>query len=544
MSLHSISCLNTAFHPFKHQNNVSFHVSVFHCSLLRVTNPKRVFICAPKGKRITFCASRRVNKLSQNPNLDDSQREPNLDRKPPWLILILHQFGILKEKLSAIRMLVSSVSPKYLVLVVLGMFFLVFKACTRINSTEVPYSELVNGVKLELISTVSFEEGSRRIYFDKISDEEESSSSVRRYHSRKIDRDEKFLLGLLREKGVIYRSAPPSVSKTLVSCIGTIFGLWIGVIPVIWLLERRLHGNKKKRKRTEMRQMVSFDDVQGVDSAKEELMEVVNCLQGSTNYKSLGAKIPTGILLVGPPGTGKTLLARALAGEAGVPFFSISASEFVELYVGQGAARVRDLFKEAKREAPCIVFLDELDAVGTERDSQNAERDQTLNQLLTEMDGFESDSQVIVLAATNRPDSLDPALCRPGRFNRKVVVGEPDLDGRNKILAVHLRRIPLEEELEVICDLVGNLTPGFVGADLANIANEAALLAARRGGSVVTREDIMDAIEREKFGINEKKTNQAKLFSWFPSFSQGNGNREGNGKGFKEYKGRHRLLTY
>lgn len=220
--------------------------------------------------------------------------------------------------------------------------------------------------------------------------------------------------------------------------------------------------------------------------------------------------MPRGILLVGPPGTGKTLLARSVAGEAGVPFFSVSASEFVELFVGRGAARVRDLFNVAKECSPSIVFIDELDAVGGKRGrSFNDERDQTLNQvffgyinlfnlprclisnsliyclvyfqLLTEMDGFESDAKVIVIAATNRPEALDPALCRPGRFSRKVLVGEPDFEGRKKILAVHLRQVPLDEEIEIICDLVASLTTGLVGADLANIVNEASLLAARRG---------------------------------------------------------------
>jgi ATP-dependent metalloprotease FtsH len=198
------------------------------------------------------------------------------------------------------------------------------------------------------------------------------------------------------------------------------------------------------------------------------------------------------VLLVGPPGTGKTLLARAVAGEAGVPFFSVSASEFVELFVGRGAARIRDLFNAARKNSPSIIFIDELDAVGGKRGrSFNDERDQTLNQLLTEMDGFESDTKVIVIAATNRPEALDSALCRPGRFSRKVLVAEPDQEGRRKILAIHLRDVPLEEDAFLICDLVASLTPGFVGADLANIVNEAALLAARRGQSL---SDLLTAL--------------------------------------------------
>ncbi|KAF3338270.1 hypothetical protein FCM35_KLT17107 [Carex littledalei] len=390
--------------------------------------------------------SRCVPRLTQNPNALGN----NTEQKPPWMnqiILFLHQLrDFLKHKFTSAAQWISERmnSPKDLALLILLMLGLPLML-SRLPPNgyilkEVPYSELVNGVKLGHVSAVVSEEGSRCIYFDKISneqaqeEEQHAYSSCKMYCTRKIDGDEKFLLGLLRNKGVIYRSVPMPVSSLLVSCIGTIAGVWIGIIPFIWILERRLNGNKRKKNRTGTGQMVSFDDVKGVDSAKEELIEVVNCLQGTLDYKKLGAKLPTGILLVGPPGTGKTLLARAVAGEAGVPFFSVSASEFVEMYVGRGAARVRDLFKEARREAPAVVFIDELDAVGTERDGFNSERDQTLNQLLTEMDGFDSDSdkQVIVMAATNRAATLDPALLRPGRFSRKVFVGEPDLEGRKE----------------------------------------------------------------------------------------------------------------
>ncbi|KAA8530515.1 hypothetical protein F0562_005224 [Nyssa sinensis] len=233
------------------------------------------------------------------------------------------------------------------------------------------------------------------------------------------------------------------------------------------------------------------------------LFHIISCLRGDINYKRLRAKLPRGVLLVGPPGTGKTLLARAMASEAGVPFFSISASEFVELYVGTGAARIRDLFKVARKRAPSIIFIDELDAVGGKRGrGSNSEDDRTLNQLLVEMDGFELDKKVVVIASTNRPETLDPALCRPGRFSRKVFVGQPDEEGRRKILAVHFRGVPLEEDTSYICNAVASLTQGLVGADLANIVNEATLLAARRGGAIVLMEDIMEAIRRTKFEIN------------------------------------------
>ncbi|XP_074583875.1 putative inactive ATP-dependent zinc metalloprotease FTSHI 3, chloroplastic [Curcuma longa] len=287
-------------------------------------------------------------------------------------------------------------------------------------------------------------------------------------------------------------------------------------------------GQRRSVRRGRRRRILVYRGGDGGRAQRRRLRLVrliVSCLQGTINYKKLGAKLPRGILLVGPPGTGKTLLARSVAGEAGVPFFSVSASEFVELFVGRGAARVRDLFNVAKECSPSIVFIDELDAVGGKRGrSFNDERDQTLNQLLTEMDGFELDTKVIVIAATNRPEALDPALCRPGRFSRKVLVGEPDFEGRKKILAVHLRQVPLDEEIEIICDLVASLTTGLVGADLANIVNEAALLAARRGAETVTRDDMMEAVERAKFGINEKRSSPmtiskslVKLFPWMPT---------------------------
>ncbi|KAH9314230.1 hypothetical protein KI387_022857, partial [Taxus chinensis] len=258
------------------------------------------------------------------------------------------------------------------------------------------------------------------------------------------------------------------------------------------------------------------------------IFQIVSCLQGAIKFSKLGAKLPKGVLLIGPPGTGKTLLARALAGEAGVPFFASSASEFVELFVGRGAARIRDLFNVARKCAPSIIFIDELDAVGGRRGrSFNDERDQTLNQLLTEMDGFESDSGVLVIAATNRPEALDPALCRPGRFSRRVFVREPDVDGRQKILAIYLREIPLEEDPEMVCNLVASITSGFVGADLANVVNEAALLAARQGNNVVTVADLKEAIHRAKYGIGDKvvlpgaiRKGLGLLFPWIPSRAQ------------------------
>ena len=261
-------------------------------------------------------------------------------------------------------------------------------------------------------------------------------------------------------------------------------------------------GKSRARLLTEKHGRVTFDDVAGVDEAKEELQEIVEFLQDPSKFQRLGGKIPKGALLVGPPGTGKTLLARAVAGEAGVPFFTISGSDFVEMFVGVGASRVRDMFEQAKRSAPCIIFIDEIDAVGRSRGAGlgggNDEREQTLNQLLVEMDGFEANEGIIIMAATNRPDVLDPALLRPGRFDRQVTVGNPDIIGREKILRVHMRNVPLAKDVET--KTIARGTPGFSGADLANLVNEAALLAARRGKRVVAMQEFEDAKDKVLMG--------------------------------------------
>jgi cell division protease FtsH len=265
-------------------------------------------------------------------------------------------------------------------------------------------------------------------------------------------------------------------------------------------------GKSKARLQMEPSTQVTFTDVAGVEGAKLELTEVVDFLKSPDRFTAVGAKIPKGVLLVGPPGTGKTLLAKAVAGEAGVPFFSISGSEFVEMFVGVGASRVRDLFEQAKKNAPCIVFIDEIDAVGRQRGAGmgggNDEREQTLNQLLTEMDGFEGNSGIIIVAATNRPDVLDSALMRPGRFDRQVTVDRPDYAGRLQILNVHAKDKTLSKDVDL--DKVARRTPGFTGADLANLLNEAAILAARKDLDKVSNDEVGDAIERVMAGPEKK----------------------------------------
>ena len=265
-------------------------------------------------------------------------------------------------------------------------------------------------------------------------------------------------------------------------------------------------GRSKAKMMNELKGKVTFNDVAGIEEAKEEVEEIVEFLKDPKKFSRLGGKIPRGALLVGPPGTGKTLLARAIAGEAGVPFFTISGSDFVEMFVGVGASRVRDMFEQGKKNAPCIIFIDEIDAVGRSRGAGlgggNDEREQTLNQLLVEMDGFDTNEGVIIIAATNRPDVLDPALLRPGRFDRQVVVANPDIIGREKILKVHVKKIKMAPDVNL--RTIARGTPGFSGADLANIVNEAALLAARKNKRIVTLNEFEEAKDKVMMGAERR----------------------------------------
>ena len=329
-----------------------------------------------------------------------------------------------------------------------------------------------------------------------------------------VPTQEKDLISSLANNNVRIKAAPPEEASPLlqifISCFPMLLliGIWIFFLRQMQGGGGKTLGFGKSRARLldEKAKKVTFDDVAGIDEAKEDLLEIVDFLKSPAKFEKLGGKIPKGVLLIGPPGTGKTLLARAISGEANVPFFSISGSDFVEMFVGVGASRVRDMFEQAKQHAPCIVFIDEIDAVGRHRGigvgGGNDEREQTLNQLLVEMDGFEATEGIILVAATNRPDVLDPALLRPGRFDRQVVVPNPDIRGREKILRVHMRKVTLA--LDVKPEVIARGTPGFSGADLANLVNEAALLAARKNKRVISMKELEEAKDKVMMGAERR----------------------------------------
>ncbi len=388
-------------------------------------------------------------------------------------------------------------------LVILLMMFMLYKMFNAQNLTEnTPgYSEFLTMVDNGQIDQVV------------IQGQELTVTDSNRQKFKLYAPNDSELIKILRGKGIRIKAKPPSESpwyQILITWFPMLIliGVWI-----FFMRQMQAGGGKalsfgKSRARlmSDNQEKVTFQDVAGIDEAKEELSEIVEFLRDPKKFTRLGGRIPKGVLLMGPPGTGKTLLARAIAGEAGVPFFSISGSDFVEMFVGVGASRVRDLFVQGKKHAPCIIFIDEIDAVGRHRGAGlgggHDEREQTLNQLLVEMDGFESNEGVILISATNRPDVLDPALLRPGRFDRQVVVNLPDIRGREKILRVHMKKTPIGPDVEVINLAKG--TPGFSGADLENIVNEAALLAAKRGKEKLEMVDFEDAKDKVYMGLERK----------------------------------------
>jgi len=390
-----------------------------------------------------------------------------------------------------------------LFLLVLALFNLFSGGQSSLNARSVSYSDFVEQVESGEVSTVTLD--GERVLF--------RGADGQDYSTVRPDEGGELTDRLLANDVTI--NAKPQEQSGFTTILMTFlpFLLLIGVW--IYFMNRMQGGGKggamgfgksKAKLLTEKHGRVTFDDVAGIDEAKDDLEEIVEFLRNPQKFSRLGGKIPKGALLVGPPGTGKTLLARAVAGEAGVPFFTISGSDFVEMFVGVGASRVRDMFEQAKKNAPCIVFIDEIDAVGRSRGvgygGGNDEREQTLNQLLVEMDGFEANEGIIIVAATNRPDVLDPALLRPGRFDRQVQVPNPDIKGREKILGVHARKVPLGPNVDL--RIIARGTPGFSGADLANLVNEAALMAARVGRRFVTMDDFENAKDKVMMGAERR----------------------------------------
>lgn len=369
--------------------------------------------------------------------------------------------------------------------------------------TEMAYSDFVVQIEKKNVSSVIMVENSIK---GKLKDGTEFSTY--------IPNNDTQIVKTMTDGDVVITVKPPEQPSWWMSLLSSLLPILILVGVWFWIMNQTQggggrvmsFGRSRARMSGEGQVHVNFSDVAGEDEAKEELAEVVDFLKNPGRYTAIGAKIPKGVLLVGPPGTGKTLLAKAVAGEAKVPFFSISGSDFVEMFVGVGASRVRDLFAQAKKNAPCIVFIDEIDAVGRQRGSGlgggHDEREQTLNQLLVEMDGFGANEGIITIAATNRPDILDPALLRPGRFDRRVVVGRPDLAGRIAILKVHARNKPLDSDINL--DIIAKKIPGFTGADIANLLNEAALLAARQNRKTISMADMEEASEKVSYGPERK----------------------------------------
>ena len=398
-----------------------------------------------------------------------------------------------------------------LVCVLVGLMFLGLMNNVLGNSStrEIGYSDFLEMVEEDQVEEVVLQSNILTI----TPKSEREGIQVIEYQTVLVG-DEESLKELLDDHGIKYSKEPPDTTSTLVySLVSLVLPIALLVGGMVWLMRSMNKGGgmmggvgKSKAKTYVQKETgVLFKDVAGQDEAKESLQEVVDFLHNPGKYTQIGAKLPKGALLVGPPGIGKTLLAKAVAGEAHVPFFSLSGSEFVEMFVGVGASRVRDLFEEAKKNAPCIIFIDEIDAIGKTRDSHyggNDEREQTLNQLLAEMDGFDTSKGLLILAATNRPEVLDPALLRPGRFDRRIIVERPDLKGRVEILKVHAKNVLLDESVDL--EAIALATSGAVGSDLANMINEAAILAVKNGRKAVSQKDLLEAVEVVLVGKEKK----------------------------------------
>ncbi len=394
----------------------------------------------------------------------------------------------------------------FIIILLIALFNLFQGSSTRPVDKPIAYSEFITDVEAGLVSNVTLQ--GRKIFGTY-----KENRGARVFET--LAPEDPNLVAMLQKNGVQIRveeidTGPSAIFQMLITWFPflLIIGVWIFFMRQMQGGGGKAMGFGKSRAKllTEKLGRITFDDVAGIDEAKQELEEVVEFLRDPAKFQRLGGKIPKGCLLVGPPGTGKTLLARAIAGEASVPFFTISGSDFVEMFVGVGASRVRDMFEQGKKNAPCIIFIDEIDAVGRHRGAGlgggNDEREQTLNQLLVEMDGFEANEGVILIAATNRPDVLDPALMRPGRFDRQVTVPNPDILGREKILKVHLRKVPLAPDVDA--RVIARGTPGFSGADLANLVNEGALLAARKDQRVVTMQDLEESKDKVMMGTERR----------------------------------------
>ena len=387
--------------------------------------------------------------------------------------------------------------------------FAMFTNMLKDNSSEITYDKFIEMVEEENVKEVTLQSDTLTIK----PKHQDSAFSEKEYYTRQMESADQ-LTERLEGTGIEFHSEAPDAVSEIVAMLVSVLLPTIVLFVLLMVFMRRMNkgggmmgvGKSRAKAYIQKDTGITFKDVAGQDEAKESLQEVVDFLHNPGKYTTIGAKLPKGALLVGPPGTGKTLLAKAVAGEAHVPFFSLSGSEFVEMFVGVGASRVRDLFEEAKKNAPCIIFIDEIDAIGKSRDSHygggNDERGQTLNQLLAEMDGFDTSKGLLILAATNRPEVLDPALLRPGRFDRRVIVDRPDLKGRIEILKVHARNVHLDETVDF--DNIALATSGAVGSDLANMINEAAILAVKSGRTAVSQKDLLEAVEVVLVGKEKK----------------------------------------